>query len=158
MNQRASIGAGRSGVAPAVESLEARELFAVTTTNTRVDISRPITIPDLNEELTIQGKLHINRQGSSGSGAQMTSVLFNPQGVSGTSESGIDYVGNGATQRTTIETPSGMTIVNNVNTFNLISKGGAENSTEHTLVHTVTNADGEVVASVDRSRIINESF
>ena len=46
----------------------------------------------------------------------------------------------------------------NVNTFNLISKGGAENSTEHTLRHTVTNADGEVLADVTRSRVVNESF
>ena len=145
----------------AVERLEGRQLFAVTTTNTVVPIEGLTnTIPTLDETVTLDGKLHINRQSTdAGSGgAQISSVLFNPQGTSGVSNSGTDYVGNGATQRTTIVTPSGTTIVNNVNTFNLISKGGAENSTEHDLVHTVTKADGTVVADVERSRIINEAF
>ena len=143
-----------------VERLESRELFSVTTTNTVVPVEGlGESIPSLNETLTLDGKLHISRQtGDGGGGAQVTSVLFNPQGISGVSESGTAYVGNGATQRTTIATPGGTTIVNNVNSFNLISEGGAENSTEHTLVHTVTKADGTVVADVDRSRIVNESF
>ena len=141
------------------ERLEPRRLFAVTTTNTVVPIENlPETIPSLGESLTLDGKLHINRQTSDGGGAQVSSVLFNPQGTSGVSNSGTEYVGNGATQRTTTVMPSGVSIVTNVNTFNLISKGGAENSTEHTLVHTVTRADGTVVANVERSRIINESF
>ena len=142
------------------EHLESRQMFAVAATNTVVPIEGlPESIPSLGETLTLDGKLHINRQTSSGDGgAEISSVLFNPQGTSGVSDSGIAYVGNGATQRSTVVTPAGTTIVTNVNTFNLVSRGGAENSTEHTLVHTVTKADGTVVADVERSRIINESF
>ena len=62
------------------------------------------------------------------------------------------------TQRSTIVTPNGTTIVTNVNNFLLISEGSAENSTQHDVLHTVTAADGTVRASVERSRIINESF
>ena len=73
------------------ERLEGRRLFAVATTNTTVPIDDLTSnLPGLGETVVLDGTLHINRQTSSENGASVESVLFNPQGAAGSSQTGTE--------------------------------------------------------------------
>jgi hypothetical protein len=124
---------------------------AVTYTNS---VRVPINLADINpctgDGVYLTGYLHIlthttvDEQG----GVHVLSH-FNPQQVSGTSTSGIEYRGVGKTTTQFNQLSGGLPVTfTYVNTFNLISTDATENVLVHQTYHITINENGEVTAEV----------
>ena len=89
---------------------------------------------------------------STPSGGFVTSVHFQPQGVSGTDlQTGTKFVGTGVTRDIVISSPAGGLTETFVNQFRVQATRGAESYIISALFHVTVDANGNVKAFVDRA-------
>jgi hypothetical protein len=101
------------------------------------------------ESVSLTGTMHQTYHiTQSSGGAVQVKYQFRPQGVSGTGLiTGIKYIGTGVTQEAfSAQAGSNHTFVNS---FQMISQGGADNFQVHELVHVTVNANGDVTADIE---------
>ena len=137
-----------------VERLEDRTVPTVIF-NSDVPINLDVVIPKTGDTVHLSGSLHIviDATGDSAGGSHITEH-FQPQGVSGVDlTTGAKYQGTGLTKAQAIVTASGANHLTVINNFKIIGQGPDNNYTVHTTLHLVTNANGDLTATVDNAKI-----
>jgi hypothetical protein len=108
------------------------------------------TIEACGETITLSGTLlGVFIEQPLGGGGFLLSFHFQPQGVSGTSSSGVPYHANGLTRETTVLIPSGGFTDTFVNRFHIVGTMGAPTYYVKETFHITVLANGDVVAFVD---------
>jgi hypothetical protein len=108
------------------------------------------TIEGCGETITLSGTLLgvFTEQQLDGGGFLLT-FHFQPQGVSGTSSSGVPYHANGLTRETTVFVPSGGFTDTFVNRFHIVGTRGAPTYYVKETFHITVTRSGAVTAFVD---------
>jgi hypothetical protein len=86
-------------------------------------------------------------------GGFLVTFHFQPQGLTGTSSSGVVYHGTGLTRETTVLVPSGGLTDTFVNRFHIVGTGGAPTYYVKNTVHLTVSPTGEIRASVDNASV-----
>jgi hypothetical protein len=109
---------------------------------------------DCGETITLSGTLIgiFTEQPLRGGGFLVT-FHFQPQGLTGTSSSGVVYHGTGLTRETTVLVPSGGLTDTFVNRFHIVGTGGAPTYYVKDTVHLTVSPTGEIRASVDNASV-----
>jgi len=110
------------------------------------------TIDECGETITLSGTLIgiFTEQALPGGGFLVT-FHFQPQGVTGTSSSGVVYHATGLTRETTVQVPSGGLTDTFINRFHIVGTGGAPTYYVKDTVHLTVSPTGEIWASVDNA-------
>ena len=110
------------------------------------------TIDECGETITLSGTLIgiFTEQALPGGGFLVT-FHFQPQGVTGTSSSGVVYHATGLTRETTVQVPSGGLTDTFINRFHIVGTGGAPTFYVKETVHLTVSPTGEIRASVDNA-------
>jgi hypothetical protein len=110
------------------------------------------TIDECGETITLSGTLIgiFTEQALPGGGFLVT-FHFQPQGVTGTSSSGVVYHATGLTRETTVQVPSGGLTDTFINRFHIVGTGGAPTYYVKDTVHLTVSPTGEIRASVDNA-------
>ena len=119
---------------------------------TTIERNIPIedTIDDCGETITLSGTLlGIFTEQPLPNGGFLVTFHFQPQGVTGTSSSGVTYHATGLTRETTVTVPSGGFTDTFVNRFHIVGTGGAPTFYVKETLHLTVSATGEITASVD---------
>jgi hypothetical protein len=114
------------------------------------DIPFEATIEACGETITLSGTLIgiFTEQPLDGGGFLLT-FHFQPQGVAGTSSSGIVYHATGLTRDTTVFVPSGGLTDTFVNRFHIVGTSGASTFYVKETSHLTVTPDGKISVSVD---------
>jgi hypothetical protein len=108
------------------------------------------TIDECGETITLSGTLiGIFTEQSLGTGGFLVTFHFQPQGVTGTSISGVTYHATGLTRETTVVVPTGGLADTFINRFHIVGTGGAPTFYVKETLHLTVSATGEITASVD---------
>jgi hypothetical protein len=110
------------------------------------------TIDECGETITLSGTLIgiFTEQALPGGGFLVT-FHFQPQGVTGTSTSGVVYHATGLTRETTVQVPSGGLTDTFINRFHIVGTGGAPTFYVKETLHLTVSPTGEIRASVDNA-------
>jgi len=110
------------------------------------------TVDECGETITLSGTLIgiFTEQALPGGGFLVT-FHFQPQGVTGTSSSGVVYHATGLTRETTVQVPSGGLTDTFINRFHIVGTGGAPTYYVKDTVHLTVSPTGEIRASVDNA-------
>ena len=110
------------------------------------------TIDECGETITLSGTLiGIFTEQALGGGGFLVTFHFQPQGVTGTSSSGVVYHATGLTRETTVQVPSGGLTDTFINRFHIVGTGGAPTFYVKDTVHLTVSPTGEIRASVDNA-------
>ena len=103
------------------------------------------TFDACGETITLSGTLLtiIDEQPLPNGGSLFT-IHFQPQGISGTSSSGVPYHGTGLTRQTAVVAPSGTFTATFVNRFHIVGTRGAPTLDIKGTAHITVTAAGEV--------------
>ena len=117
-------------------------------------IERNIPIEDTfaacGETITLSGTLlGIFTEQSLANGGFLVTFHFQPQGVTGTSSSGITYHATGLTRETTVTVPSGGFTDTFVNRFHIVGTGGGPTYYVKETAHITVSATGEIRVDID---------
>jgi hypothetical protein len=108
------------------------------------------TLQQCGETITLSGTLiGIFTEQALGRGGFLLTFHFQPQGVSGTSSSGVPYHATGLTRDTTVLVPSGGFTDTFVNRFHIVGTRGAPTYYVKETLHITVTPTGEITASVD---------
>lgn len=108
------------------------------------------TIDECGVTITLSGTLiGIFTEQPLRNGGFLITFHFQPQGVTGTSSSGVTYHATGLTRETTVTVPSGGLTDTFVNRFHIVGTGGAPTYYVKETVHLTVSPTGEITASVD---------
>jgi hypothetical protein len=109
------------------------------------------TIEGCGDTITLSGRLLgvFTEQQLDGGGFLLT-FHFQPQGVSGTSSSGVPYHATGLTRETTVFVPNGGFTDTFVNRFHIVGTRGAPTYYVKETLHITVTQSGAVTASVDK--------
>jgi hypothetical protein len=108
------------------------------------------TIDQCGETITLSGTLiGIFTEQALGGGGFLVTFHFQPQGLTGTSSSGVVYHGTGLTRETTVLVPSGGLTDTFINRFHIVGTGGAPTYYVKETVHLTVSPTGDIRASVD---------
>jgi hypothetical protein len=119
---------------------------------TTIERNIPIedTIDDCGETITLSGTLlGIFTEQPLPNGGFLVTFHFQPQGVTGTSSSGVTYHATGLTRETIVTVPSGGLTDTFVNRFHIVGTGGAPTFYVKETLHLTVSATGQITASVD---------
>jgi hypothetical protein len=107
---------------------------------------------ECGETITLSGTLIgiFTEQALPGGGFLVT-FHFQPQGVTGTSTSGVVYHATGLTRETTVQVPSGGLTDTFINRFHIVGTGGAPTFYVKETLHLTVSPTGEIRASVDNA-------
>jgi hypothetical protein len=121
-------------------------------TTIQKDIPFEDTIEGCGPTITLSGTLIgiFTEQALKGGGFLVT-FHFQPQGVTGTSSSGVAYHGTGLTRETTVLVPSGGLTDTFINRFHIVGTTGAPTYYVKETVHLTVSPTGEILASVDNA-------
>lgn len=141
------------GIALIVASLAFASSAAATTTVEK-DIPFAATISGCGDTISLSGTLVgiFTEQPLAGGGFLVT-FHFQPQGVSGTSSSGVPYHATGLTRETTVYVPSGGITDTFVNRFHIVGTMGAPTYYVKDTFHITITAAGEITALVENSSL-----
>jgi len=132
-------------------------LAAVTTENLIVPFVADVLIPSSGEVVHLEGKLHIVLTSVvDGDGGLHISGHFQPQGVKGVGSLGNSYVAVGITRSNFNIRPPFPNEQTYVNDFYIIGQAKADSFKVHQTIHITVNANGEVTATVDNTRITSK--
>ncbi len=124
------------------------------TTNSFVDYSGWIYINCTGEWVYIEGPLHILSHVTINNNTIVIKNHYQPQGISGSSESGVPYRAVGVSQEIYKGTlANGQASYTSINNFRIIGQGPGNNYTVHTTIHYTFNANGEVTAEVLNNKV-----
>ena len=113
-------------------------------------ISFETTIDECGETITLSGTLiGIFTEQPLPNGGFLVTFHFQPQGVTGTSSSGVTYHATGLTRDTTVSVPSGGLTDTFVNRFHIVGTIGALTYYVKDTIHLTVSPTGEITASVD---------
>jgi hypothetical protein len=123
-----------------------------TTTIVR-DIPFETTI-ECGDTITLSGTVQgvFTEQQLDGGGFLMT-YNFHPQGVTGTSASGIPYHATGLTRETTVVVPSGGLSDTFINRFHIVGTRGAPTYDDFITFHVTVTPSGDVTALIDHESV-----
>jgi hypothetical protein len=123
---------------------------AQATTTIQKDISFSDTFDNCGETITLSGHLIgiFTEQALPGGGFLVT-FHFQPQGVTGTSSSGVVYHGTGLTRETTVQVPSGGLTDTFINRFHIVGTGGALTYYVKETLHLTVSPTGQILVSFD---------
>jgi hypothetical protein len=108
------------------------------------------TLQECGETITLSGTLiGIFTEQPLGRGGFLLTFHFQPQGVSGTSSSGVPYHATGLTRATTVFVPSGGFTDTFVNRFHIVGTAGAPTYYVKETLHITVTPTGEITAVVD---------
>jgi len=108
------------------------------------------TIDECGETITLSGTLiGIFTEQALPGGGFLVIFHFQPQGVTGTSSSGVVYHATGLTRETTVQVPNGGLTDTFINRFHIVGTGGAPTYYVKDTVHLTVSPTGEIRASVD---------
>jgi hypothetical protein len=108
------------------------------------------TFDACGETITLSGTLlGIFTEQPLANGGFLVTFHFQPQGVTGTSSSGVTYHATGLTRETTVTVPSGGLTDTFVNRFHIVGTGGAATYYVKDTVHLTVSPTGEITASVE---------
>lgn len=108
------------------------------------------TIDECGETITLSGTLiGIFTEQSLGSSGFLVAFHFQPQGVTGTSSSGVTYHATGLTRETTVLVPTGGLVDTFINRFHVVGTRGAPTFYVKETLHLTASPTGEITASVD---------
>jgi hypothetical protein len=108
------------------------------------------TIEGCGETITLSGTLiGIFTEQPLANGGFLVTFHFQPQGVTGTSSSGVTYHATGLTRETIVVVPSGGLTDTFVNRFHIVGTGGALTFSVKETLHLTVSPTGEITASVD---------
>jgi hypothetical protein len=108
------------------------------------------TIDECGETITLSGTLiGIFTEQTLPNGGFLVTFHFQPQGVTGTSSSGVTYHATGLTRETTVVVPTGGLTDTFVNRYHIDGTGGAPTYYVKETVHVTISPTGEIIASVD---------
>ena len=114
------------------------------------NISFETTIDECGETITLSGTLiGVFTEQPLPNGGFLVTFHFQPQGVTGTSSSGVTYHATGLTRDTTVSVPSGGLTDTFVNRFHIVGTGGALTYYVKETIHLTVSPTGEITASVD---------
>ena len=109
-----------------------------------------VTFDACGETITLSGTLvAILTDKSLPGGGFLVTFHFQPQGVTGTSSSGVVYHGTGLTRDTTVQVPSGGLIDTFINRFHIVATAGGPTFYVKETVHFTVSPTGEIRASVE---------
>jgi hypothetical protein len=132
--------------------LPAPSAQAATTIEKRIPFEA--TIDGCGETITLSGTLiGIFTEQPLGNGGFLLTFHFQPQGVAGTSSSGIPYHATGLTRETTVVVPSGGFTDTYINRFHIVGTQGAPTYYVKETFHITITPDGQVSAFVDNFSI-----
>jgi hypothetical protein len=108
------------------------------------------TVEACGETITLSGTLIaiLTEQPLRGGGFLAT-VHFQPQGVTGTSSSGVVYHATGLTRETTVQVPSGGLTDTFINRFHIVATAGGPTFYVKETVHFTVSPTGEIRAFVE---------
>jgi opacity protein-like surface antigen len=108
------------------------------------------TIDACGETITLSGTVVavLTEQPLAGGGFLVT-VHFQPQGITGTSTSGVVYHATGLTRDTTVQVPSGGLTDTFINRFHIVATAGGPTFYVKETVHFTVSPTGEIRASVE---------
>ena len=110
------------------------------------------TVDECGETITLSGTLiGIFTEQALPGGGFLVIFHFQPQGVTGTSSSGVVYHATGLTRETTVQVPSGGLTDTFINRFHIVGTGGAPTYYVKDTVHLTVSPTGEIRASVDNA-------
>jgi len=128
--------------------LAAAPAEAATTIERNIPIQE--TFDACGETITLSGTLiGIFTEQPLPNGGFLITFHFQPQGVTGTSSSGVTYHATGLTRETIVTVPSGGLTDTFVNRFHIVGTGGAPTFYVKETLHLTVSATGEITASVD---------
>jgi hypothetical protein len=119
---------------------------------TTIERNIPIedTIDECGETITLSGTLiGIFTEQPLPNGGFLVTFHFQPQGVTGTSSSGVTYHATGLTRETIVTVPSGGLTDTFVNRFHIVGTGGAPTFYVKETLHLTVSATGQITASFD---------
>jgi hypothetical protein len=130
--------------------LPAAPAYAATTVEK--DIPFEATIECGETTITLAGTLVgiFTEQPLDGGGFLVT-FHFQPQGVTGTSDSGVTYHATGLTRETTVFVPTGGLTDTFINRFHIVGTAGAPTYSVKDTIHLTVSPTGEITAEVDNS-------
>ena len=121
-------------------------------TTIQKDIPFEDTIEGCGPTITLSGTLiGIFTEQELNGGGFLVTFHFQPQGVTGTSSSGVAYHGTGLTRETTVLVPSGGLTDTFINRFHIVGTAGAPTFYVKETVHLTVSPTGEILASVDNA-------
>lgn len=123
---------------------------AQATTTIQKDIPFSDTFDACGETITLSGHLIgiFTEQALPGGGFLVT-FHFQPQGVTGTSSSGVVYHATGLTRETTVQVPSGGLADTFINRFHIVGTGGAPTYYVKETLHLTVSPTGQIRAFFD---------
>jgi hypothetical protein len=128
--------------------LTAAPAEAATTIERNIPIDE--TFDACGETITLSGTLlGIFTEQSLANGGFLVTFHFQPQGVTGTSSSGITYHATGLTRETTVTVPSGGFTDTFVNRFHIVGTGGGPTYYVKETAHITVSATGEIRVDID---------
>jgi hypothetical protein len=137
-----------------VAALMVPAAMAQAATTIEKDIPFDETLEECGETITLSGTLiGIFTEQQLGGGGFLLTFHFQPQGVSGTSSSGVPYHGTGLTRETIVNVPSGGLTDTFVNRFHIVGTAGAPTYYVKETIHLTVTPTGEITASVDNFSI-----
>jgi hypothetical protein len=123
---------------------------AAATTTVVKDIPFQATITGCGDTITLSGTLiGIFTEQELGGGGFLLTFHFQPQGVSGTSSSGVPYHATGLTRETIVFVPSGGVTDTFVNRFHIVGTMGAPTYYVKETFHITVTPTGEIAVLFD---------
>jgi hypothetical protein len=114
------------------------------------DIPFQTTITGCGDTITLSGTLiGIFTEQELGDGGFLLTFHFQPQGLSGTSSTGVPYHGTGLTRDTTVFVPSGGFTETFVNRFHIVGTMGAPTYYVKETFHITVTPTGEIAVLFD---------
>jgi hypothetical protein len=108
------------------------------------------TIDECGETITLSGTLiGIFTEQPLPNGGFLVTFHFQPQGVTGTSSSGVTYHATGLTRDTTVSVPNGGLTDTFVNRFHIVGTRGAPTYYVKETFHITVSRTGKIIAFVD---------
>jgi hypothetical protein len=137
-----------------VAALMVPAAMAQAATTIEKDIPFEETLEACGETITLSGTLiGIFTEQELNGGGFLVTFHFQPQGVSGTSSSGVPYHATGLTRATTVFVPSGGLTDTFVNRFHIVGTAGAPTYYVKETTHITVTPTGKITASVDNFSI-----
>lgn len=124
------------------------------TTNTFVDYANLVYIDCTGEYVTLEGTLHVLSHVTITDNKIVVKNHYQPQGITGVSESGVKYQAVGVSQDIyNGSMVNGQSSYTSINNFRIIGRGPGNNFSVHTTIHFTFNADGVVTAQVYNNKV-----
>jgi hypothetical protein len=119
-------------------------------TTIQKDIFFETTISGCGEPITVSGTLvGIFTEQPLAKGGFLVTYHFQPQGVTGTSSSGVVYHATGLTRETTVFVPTGGLVDTFVNRFHIVGTTGAPTYYVKETAHLTVSPTGEIIVFID---------